>query len=114
MKPAEAYILNQKEPFKSILLQLQILIEAAVPDLELQYKWKIPYYYYKNKPFCYLNVTKKYVDVGFRFNPKLLDFDNYLISENRKLFKSLRYTSIDEINQEILFSVLLALKKNDK
>jgi len=114
LKPAEGYILNQQEPFKSILLQLQILIEAAVPDLELQYKWKIPYFYYKNKPFCYLNATKKYVDVGFRYHAKLKDFDSYFISENRKMFKSLRYFSVEEINPEILISVLLALKNNDK
>lgn len=112
MKPAEDYILKQEEPFKSILLQLQLLIEAAVSDLELKYKWKTPYYYYKNKPFCYLNVTKKYVDIGFRHTANLDSFNPYLVSENRKVFKSLRYYSTEDINQEILFSVLLELKNN--
>ena len=29
MKPAEEYILKQKEPFRSILLHLQLLIEGS-------------------------------------------------------------------------------------
>ncbi|MFT6128108.1 MAG: hypothetical protein ACJAVA_002607, partial [Flavobacteriaceae bacterium] len=42
MKPAEAHILNQKEPFRSILLHLQILIEHTLSEVHLEYKWKIP------------------------------------------------------------------------
>jgi len=111
MKPAEEYILRQKEPFKSMILQLQILIEAAVSDLELKYKWKIPYYYLNNKPFCFINVTKEYVDIGFRNKPGLNYLDQYFITKKRKVFKSLRYYKIEEINQEVLFSVMLELKK---
>jgi len=60
MKPAEVYILNQPEPYKGILLHLQLLIEGAFTDVELKYKYKIPFYYLNNKPFCYLNsVIKK-------------------------------------------------------
>lgn len=111
MNPAENYIFNQKEPFKSILFQLQILIESTIPELELKYKWKVPYYYYKEKPFCYLNVTKRYVDVGFWASAHLEGFEAYLITEKRKVIKSLRYYTLDEINQEILIAVLLELKK---
>lgn len=59
MKPAEAYILNQPEPLKSMLMHLQILIENNFPEVDLQFKWKIPFYYLKDKPFCYLNASKK-------------------------------------------------------
>lgn len=111
MKPEEEYILRQKEPFKSIILQLQILIEAAVSDLELKYKWKIPYYYLNNKPFCFINVTKEYVDIGFRHKPSLNDLDQYFITEKRKVFKSLRYYKIQEINQEVLLNVMTELEK---
>ncbi len=111
MKPSEAYILKQSEPFKSILLQLQIIIEAAVPKLELKYKWRIPCYYLDGKPFCYLNVSKGYVDVGFWASSHLEGFDAFLVTEKRKVVKSLRYFSLDEINQEVLIAVLLALEK---
>lgn len=111
MNPAENYILNQPEPFKSMLLQLQILIEAAIPDLELLYKWKLPFYYYHGKPFCYLNVSKGYVDVGFWGGTHLSEFDQYLVSENRKVMKSLRYFSIEEIDSEILIPILQEIEK---
>ena len=66
MKPAEQYILDQTEPAKSILLHLQLIIEATLPSAVLLYKYKIPFYYIDGKqPFCYLNHTKGYVDLAF-------------------------------------------------
>ena len=59
MNPAEDYIINQEEPFKSILLQLQVLVETSVPDLELKYKYRLPFYYLNGKPFCYFNASRK-------------------------------------------------------
>jgi hypothetical protein len=112
MNPAEKYILNQVEPFKSILLQLQILIEATIPKLELKYKWRIPYYYLNGNPFCFLNVSKDYVDIGMRVGSHLEDFYPYMISENRKVMKSLRYYSIEDIDPKILAEILLLLKKD--
>jgi len=108
MKPAEEYILNQPEPFKSILMHLQILIESSFPKVDLQYKWKLPFYYLDDKPFCYLNPSKKkgYVDVAFWLSNDLKKYNEYLISENRKVVKSLRYYKLEDINKEILVSVL--------
>ena len=108
MKPAEAYILNQPEPFKSILMHLQILIETSFPEVDLQFKWKIPFYYLDDKPLCYLNSSKKkgFVDVGFYTNKNLEKFNEFVISDNRKVVKSLRYKKLDEIDAEVLISVL--------
>ncbi|WP_375240818.1 DUF1801 domain-containing protein [Polaribacter sp.] len=108
MKPAEEYILNQPEPFKSILLHLQILIETNFSEVDLQFKWKIPFYYLNEKPFCYLNPSKKkgYVDIAFWVSAHLTKYNEHLISENRKVVKSLRYFKIEDINEEILLSVL--------
>lgn len=108
MKPAEAYILNQSEPFKSILLHLQILIEATFPKVDLQFKWKIPFYYLNERPFCYLNASKKkgYVDVVFWVSAHLTKYNEFLISDNRKVVKSLRYYKLEEIDQKVLLTVL--------
>jgi hypothetical protein len=111
MNPAENYILNQPKPFRSILLQLQVVIEFVVPSLELMYKWKLPFYYYKGKPFCYLNVTKGYVDVGFWGGAHLDKYKEYLVSDNRKVMKSLRYFSMDDIDQDILILILKEAEK---
>ncbi|WP_299012210.1 DUF1801 domain-containing protein [uncultured Polaribacter sp.] len=108
MKPAEAHILNQPEPFKNILLHLQILIERNFSDVDLQYKWKLPFYYLENKPFCYLNSSQKkgFVDVGFWLEEPLEKYNEHLITDNRKVVKSLRYFAIEDINETILLSVL--------
>jgi hypothetical protein len=106
LKPAELYIINQEEPFKSILLHLQILIEHTLPDVELKYKWKIPCYYIGKKPICYLNNTKDYVDVGFWHSAHLTKYDEYLVSEKRKIVKSLRYKTLEKINGYILILIL--------
>jgi hypothetical protein len=113
MKPAEAYILNQPEPYREILLNLQVIIENALPELELLYKWRIPYYYYKGKPFCFFNASYKgnYVDVAFNKGFQLTLHTSFLISEKRNTFKSLRYFSLEEINFEILSDILFEQKK---
>ena len=72
MNPAEQYILDQEEPFRAILLHLQLLIEHTVPDAEMLYKYKIPFYYIGKTPFCYLNCTKGYVDLGVEEGAKLV------------------------------------------
>lgn len=114
MKPAEAFILNQEEPFKSILLHLQLIIEQNFPDVTLEYKWKIPFYYLDGNPFCYLNPSKKkrFVDVGFYATKEFSKYNEFLISEGRKKVKSLRYSKIEDINSVVLISVLT--EANDK
>ncbi len=108
MKPAEEYILTRPEPFKSILLHLQIVIETNFPEVELQYKWKIPVYYLNGHQLCYINapLKKGYVDVGFWAKNILEEYSNLLVSEGRTVVKSLRYTSIEDIDNELLLKVL--------
>ncbi|MDG1527752.1 MAG: DUF1801 domain-containing protein [Polaribacter sp.] len=107
MKPAEEYILSRPEPFKSILLHVQLLIESTYSNAELRYKWKIPVYYIDKNPFCYLNASLKkgYVDVCFWASAHL-KYNEHLVTEGRKVVKSLRYFKIEDINEEVLFSVL--------
>ena len=113
MNPAEDYILNQPEPYRSILMHIQLLIEHTIPEVQLKYKWRIPCYYMGETPVCYLNAShkKKFVDVGFWHAAYLAEFDDYLISENRKVVKSLRYTTLKSIDDAILIAILKEAKK---
>jgi hypothetical protein len=113
MKPAEAYILSQPEPYRSILLNLQIIIESQIPEIELLYKWKIPFYYYKGKPFCYFNASHKrmYVDLGIVKGFQLTIHQNKLIAEKRSIMKSIRYYSDDEIDSSVLVEIIQELIK---
>ena len=111
MKPAELYIINRPEPFRTILMHLQILIESTITDAELKYKWKIPVYYIDNKPLCYFNASLKkgFVDVAFWTSVDLSKFEKQLVTENRKVVKSLRYFSLDDIDEKVLIEILLAI-----
>lgn len=106
MNPAEAYILKQSEPYKSILLQLQAIIEAVAPNTELLYKWRIPFYYCNGIPLCYLNQSKDYVDLAFWHGERLQEFREYFVTTNRKSVTSLRYKSIDDIDDEVIIYVI--------
>ena len=106
MNPAESYILNQVEPFKSILLEVQVIIETTIPEATLLYKWRIPCYYIEKTPICYFNVTKGYVDIAFWGAQYFIENVSYLNSDKRKYIKSLRYTKREEVNHDVLLSML--------
>lgn len=108
MNPAENYILNQPEPYRSILLHLQVVIGKTIPEAELKYKYKIPFYYLDGRPFCYLNVAKNkdYVDLGFWNAAHLTVHLELMTTAGRKMMKSLRYKSLEEINDKILIAIL--------
>ena len=106
MNPAEDYILNQSEPFRSILMHLQVVIEHTLPEAELKYKWRLPCYYIGKRPICYINKTKDYVDVGFWHSAYIKKHLEHLISENRKVVKSLRYKNLEAINNQVLVDIL--------
>lgn len=106
MNPAETYILKQEEPYKSILMQLQTIIEAVAPDAELLYKWKIPFYYNNGIPLCFLNQSKDYVDFAFWHYDKMDKYVDQFIDANRKSIRSLRFKTVEDIDDEIVVYVL--------
>ena len=108
MNPAEEYILNQTEPFRGILLHLKAMIEAVIPDVHMKYKWGIPCFYSEKHPICYLNASQKgkYVDIAFWNSAHLTKHIELMNSEKRKVVKSFRYFSLEEIKNEVLVDVL--------
>ena len=106
MNPSEAYILDQQEPFKGILVYLKTTIEGQIPNVDLKFKYKIPFYYIDGKPFCYLNQSGDYVDLGFWHAAHLSVHLEHLTTAGRKVMRSLRYRSLEEIVPEILVDVL--------
>ena len=109
MKPQDVYILNQPENYRDMLLHIISVVEQTIPEVTLEYKWKIPFFYYKKRPFCFLNVShkKKYVDVAFSKGFQLKVNLNFLMAgDGRTTYKSLRYTSLEEIDNAILIAVL--------
>ena len=115
MNPAENYLVNKPEPFRSMLLYLHMVIEQTIPYLELKFKWKVPFYYVGKLPVCFVNQSKDYVDVGFWNAAHLTVNVEHMTTANRKMMKSLRYKSLEEINDKILIEILQeAYKIRDK
>lgn len=106
MNPAEAYILKQEEPYRSILMHLQSMIEREIPDVDLKYKYKIPFYYIEGRPFCYLNQSKDYVDLGFWNAAHLTVYREHMVKAGRKIMRSLRYVNLEEVDDHVLLAVL--------
>ncbi|WJJ96099.1 DUF1801 domain-containing protein [Algibacter luteus] len=106
MNPAEEYILKKEEPYKSILLQLQVVIEAVLPNSEMLYKWRIPFFYNRGIPICFLNQSKDYVDLAFWHFEHMDRYTEYFVGTNRKSIRSLRYKSVEDIDDEIIVYVL--------
>jgi hypothetical protein len=108
MKPTQEYILRQPEKYQAMVLHIMAVVGKIIPEAELLFKYGIPYFYYKKKPFCYLapNHKKEFVDVGFARGFQLKQNQEFLISENRNTVKSLRYFSLSEIDNAILIAVI--------
>ena len=108
MNPAEEYILSQPEPKRNILLHVRAVIEAVIPEVGMKYKWGIPCFFADKHPICYMNAPPKkdYVDIAFWNSAHLTKHVELMVSENRKIVKSFRYTSLEAINDQILIEVL--------
>ncbi|PWA08680.1 DUF1801 domain-containing protein [Flavobacterium laiguense] len=109
MKLTDEYIYRQPEKYQVMLLHLISVFERAIPELELLFKWGMPYFYYKKKPFCYLapNHKKGFVDVGFARGFQLKRNQDWLVDEKRNTVKSLRYFSSEAIDNAVLDDVIL-------
>jgi hypothetical protein len=104
MNPAREYILNQQEPFRSMIMHLQLIIEQTIPEAELKFKWKVPFYYVGKRPICYSHRPKgkDYIDLGFWNAAHLQVNQEYMTVGGRKVMKSLRYKSLEEIDDKVL------------
>jgi hypothetical protein len=60
IREIDNYFLEKNEPIKSYLLALRELILEYDSDITEAWKYRMPFYCYKGKMFCYLWVHKKY------------------------------------------------------
>jgi len=76
------FYLNQKEPLKSTLIALRKIILSLDSNISNSLKYKMPFFCYKGKMFCYFWVDKKtkepYIGVveGNRIDHPLLEKGN--------------------------------------
>ena len=95
------------------MMHLQILVETAIPEVQLKYKWRLPFYYLDDKTmFCFLNFRKKFVDLGMSYGNELSNQHGVLIAgEGRKMLRSLRFSTLEDINDKVVIETLQELKE---
>ena len=109
MNPIEQHIINQKEPYQSIMLYIRGVIVRTLPAIDEKFSYKIPFYHHNKKPMCYLNVLKNtnYVDIGFVQGIFLQVKYPQLKNDNkRKQVRSLQVKSLEDFD-ELQFVQLL-------
>lgn len=109
LNPTENYILNQQEPYQSIMLYIRSVILKTLPNVVEKYNYKIPFYHYNKKPMCYLNILKgtNYVDVAFVQGLFLQnEFPQLKDDRNRKQVRSIQVKILEDFD-ELLFVELL-------
>ena len=120
MNPAEHYILNQKEPYQSLMLYVRSVIQRTIPEIEEKFSYGIRFYYYAKNPMIYLNVLKEtnFLDVvfmqGVLLENRFLELNDY---KNRKKVCSLQIGDMEDFDElgfvELLkaASVLIIINK---
>ncbi|HTJ53091.1 MAG TPA: DUF1801 domain-containing protein [Cyclobacteriaceae bacterium] len=106
LKDMDAWFLAKEEPDKSCLLALRSYIAQADKNITEAWKYRMPFFCYKGKMFCYLWVNKKnnlpyvgFVDGKLMSHPKLL-------VEKRSRMKILPIDSSKDIPVTLIKSIL--------
>ena len=59
MNALDNFYLNQSEPNRSVFMALREIILSLDKEMTPEWKYKLPFFYYKKRPFCYLWQDKK-------------------------------------------------------
>jgi len=59
LQDIDNFYLEKKEPIKSCLLALRDIILSLDENITTSWKYKLPFFCYKKKMFCYLWIDKK-------------------------------------------------------
>jgi hypothetical protein len=109
LNPLENYFLKQPEPHQSCMLFLRKWLTEQ--GLDEQYKYMTAMYYFKGKPFCYISVRTKDLQLYLGFwkghemkHPKLK-------KEGRKLISALYIDPEKDLPLKTLTEIVKTAKK---
>jgi len=100
MNATELYIQNLPENQRFMTEFLRQIILDTSPKIREDFKYGLPFYYSKG-PFCYLNKQKTNVYLAFYWGKLLPDYALYFDPDERKMIKSITFTSIEMIEEKI-------------
>jgi len=100
------FYLKQKEPNRSCFMALREIILSFNNDITEEWKYKLPFFCYKKKMFCYLWQDKKTNEpyVGIVRSKNIVH--TKLIQGKRKQMKAYYINPLEDINIEELLEIL--------
>jgi hypothetical protein len=102
----EAYIHEQSQEHRSILLACRAIILSLSPKIEECFSYKVPFYKYHGM-LCYLNVIKNKCYVGLCQGSQLADEYGFLEKGNRTMVQIMPIEKMTLEKQEALQNYLL-------
>jgi hypothetical protein len=111
LEELQNFYLDKKEPLKSCFLALRDIITSFDDNISEHWKYKLPFFYFKGKPFCYLWYNKKtnepYIGVakGLQINSPFLELGN------RTHIKIMRINPCADIPIESVYEILREASK---
>lgn len=115
IESVDQYMLALPEDIQNITAKLREIILNASPNLVEEYKWSMPNYTY-NGLVCYLQASKKHVNLGFHKGVELLERDtNQLLQGSGKGMRHIRIKKMEEIQPEVFTTLIKsAMELNEK
>ncbi|MEH7381855.1 DUF1801 domain-containing protein [Bacillus sp. JJ1533] len=108
IEQVDQYILKLPEDIQIITTEVRKIILNASPNLNEEYKWSMPNYTYKGL-VCYLQSSKKHVNLGFHRGIELQEQDtNQLLQGSGKGMRHIRITKIEDIQPEVFTELIKA------
>lgn len=106
IREIDNYFLQQKEPIKSYLLALRDYILSYDENISEAWQYRMPFYCYNGKRFCYLWVHKKYRQPYLGIvDGKKLDHPK-LILEKRARMKIMLFDANKDVPIKTIRSIL--------
>ncbi|WP_026908139.1 DUF1801 domain-containing protein [Paucisalibacillus globulus] len=114
-KEVDQYIENLPEDIQEITIALREIILNSSPKLIEEYKWSMPNYSYMGLT-CYLQASKKHVNLGFQKGNELEEKDTHnLLQGSGKTMRHIRLTKMEDIKQEVFTTLIqAAMELNEK
>ena len=105
------FFLNQEEPLRGSFLALRAIVLNWDNQITEHFKYKLPFYYYQGKPFCYLWKDKKTNEpyIGLVRSENLEHPDLFLGTSKR--IKKLPVDSSNDIPVQKIYELFEELRK---
>lgn len=110
LTPLDSFYENLTEPLRSYLLAIREFIIFHDSEINEKFKYKLPFFYYLNKPFCYLWKNKATNAPYIGFSRGHLSDHPLLETGNRTTIKILKLDIQEDIDYNILDEILNHMK----